>query len=69
MERRTRTRSRTVQLIFSSVRFPGPGACRGDVWGGGRHPAAARPPVLDVQRDKDKTVYTIGGSPRGYPEG
>ena len=27
-------------------------------------PAPAPPPVIDVQRDSEKTVYTIGSSPK-----
>ena len=60
-----RTRSRTVQLIFLACAFLGlaPAAATYGAEAGDSQPPA-QPPVLDVQRDKEKTVYTIGARPR-----
>ena len=52
-------------LVVSACPLLGlfPAASYGDGAEGNGRPPAERP-ILDVQRDKDKTVYTIGGSSR-----
>jgi hypothetical protein len=63
MEGWSRTRLGTVQLIFLACAFLGL-APASTTFGAG--PDGQPPPqsALDVQRDKDKTVYTIGARPR-----
>jgi hypothetical protein len=63
MEGWSRTRLRAVQLIFLACAFLGlaPAAATYGAETGSQPPA--QPPVLGVQRDKDKTVYTIGARP------
>ena len=59
----SRTRSRTVQLIFLACVFLGLAPAAATYGAGAGSQPPAQPPVLDVQRDKDKTVYTIGARP------
>jgi hypothetical protein len=63
MERWSRTRSRTVQLIFLVCAFLGLAPVAATYGAGAAGQPPQQPPVLDVQRDKDKTVYTIGARP------
>ena len=46
------------------VRSRGPAARSRCAWGGAPGQSSAPPPVIDVQRDKDKTVYSIGARPK-----
>jgi len=60
MEGWSRTRLRTVQVIFLACVFLGLAPAAATHGAGADSQPPAQPPVLDVQRDKDKTVYTIG---------
>jgi hypothetical protein len=65
MEGWSRTLLRTVQLIFLAYVFLGLAPAAATYGAEADSQPLAQPPALGVQRDKDKTVYTIGARSRG----
>ncbi len=63
MEGWNRTWLRVVLIIFLASAFLGVVPVAATYGAEGSGPSPAQPPVLDVQRDKEKTVYRIGSRP------
>jgi len=63
MEGWSRTRMSSVQVIFLACAFLGLAPAAATYGAGPGSQPPAQPSVLDVQRDKEKTVYTIGARP------
>jgi len=64
MKRRRWTRWAATRLVFIACTLAALLPAAAAHGAEAANQSAAQPPVLDVQRDKEKTVYTIGARPK-----